>query len=113
MLHDYYSAHLFFQEEVSIHRRLSFNFTISRFICSSSPPLVKESSDPERKQPQDVGETHLSEGRQVTVTTIRVHDLTLGLRRIPAGFYVTVQVDDVQWQTTNKPVHVDLNGMDA
>ena len=36
--------------------------------------------------------------------------LTLGLRRIPAGFYVQVQADDVQWQTTNEPV---LIGQDA
>jgi len=35
--------------------------------------------------------------------------LTLGLPRIPAGFYVQVQVDDIQWQTTNKPVHVGLD----
>jgi hypothetical protein len=40
---------------------------------------------------------------------IRATDLTLGLRRIPAGFNVTVQVDDAQWQTTNKSVHVDLD----
>jgi hypothetical protein len=35
--------------------------------------------------------------------------LTPGLRRIPAGFYVEVQADDIQWQTTNKPVHVGLD----
>jgi len=35
--------------------------------------------------------------------------LTLGLRRIPAGFYVEVQADDIQWQTTNKSVHVGLD----
>jgi hypothetical protein len=40
---------------------------------------------------------------------IRATDLTLGLRRIPAGFNVTVQIDDVQWQTTNKPVHVGVD----
>jgi len=34
-------------------------------------------------------------------------DLALGLKRIPAGFYVTVQADGAEWQTTNKPVHVD------
>jgi len=35
--------------------------------------------------------------------------LTLGLRRIPAGFYVEVQANDIKWQTANKPVHVDLD----
>jgi len=40
---------------------------------------------------------------------IRATGLTLGLRRIPAGFYVEVQVNDIKWQTTNKPVHVDLD----
>jgi len=35
--------------------------------------------------------------------------LTLGLRRIPAGFYVQVQADDIQWQTTNKPLLVDMD----
>jgi hypothetical protein len=38
---------------------------------------------------------------------IRMSNPTLGLRRIPAGFYVKVQVDGIQWQTTNKAVHVD------
>jgi len=33
-------------------------------------------------------------------------DLVHGLRCIPAGFYVTVQVDGAKWWTTNKPVHV-------
>ena len=37
----------------------------------------------------------------------RATDLTLGLKRIPAGFYVIVLVDGAQWQTTNKCVHID------
>jgi hypothetical protein len=40
---------------------------------------------------------------------VRATGLTLGLRRIPAGFYVKVQADDVQWQTTNKPINVDCD----
>jgi len=40
---------------------------------------------------------------------IRATDLTLGLRRIPVGFYVTVQVNGTKWQTANKLVHVDLD----
>ena len=38
---------------------------------------------------------------------VRATGLTLDLRRIPAGFYVTVKVDGAEWQTTNKHVHVD------
>ena len=34
-------------------------------------------------------------------------DLTLGLRRIPGGFYVTVQADGAEWRTTNKNVDID------
>jgi len=40
---------------------------------------------------------------------IRATDLALGLRRIPAGFYVTVQAEDAKWQTTNKPVYIDAD----
>ena len=37
----------------------------------------------------------------------RATDLALGLKRIPAGFYVTVHVDGAEWQSTNKSVHID------
>ncbi|KAG2746612.1 hypothetical protein P692DRAFT_20739009, partial [Suillus brevipes Sb2] len=33
--------------------------------------------------------------------------LTLGLRRIPAGFHVAVKADGAEFSTSNKPVHVD------
>ncbi|KAG0706216.1 CHAT domain-containing protein [Suillus ampliporus] len=67
------------------------------------PPLNEDPSPPEC--PQDQEETHLSEQR-VAITTIRATDLTLGLRRLPAGFHVTVQADGAEWQTSNRPVHV-------
>ncbi|KAG2746598.1 hypothetical protein P692DRAFT_20739020 [Suillus brevipes Sb2] len=38
---------------------------------------------------------------------IRATDLTLGLRRIPAGFHVAVKADGAEFWTSNKPVHVD------
>ncbi|KAG1721771.1 CHAT domain-containing protein [Suillus paluster] len=70
--------------------------------CSS--PLREELSHPE--QPQDPGDTRLSGIQRVIIIAIRVTDLTLGLRQIPAGFHVTVQADGAEWQTTNKPIHV-------
>ncbi|KAG2117705.1 CHAT domain-containing protein [Suillus clintonianus] len=33
--------------------------------------------------------------------------LTVGLRRIPAGFHVAVHADGADWQTSNKPAHLD------
>ncbi|KAG1739760.1 hypothetical protein EDD22DRAFT_328818 [Suillus occidentalis] len=44
---------------------------------------------------------------QVVVTAIRATDLTLGLRRIPAGFHVAVKADGAEFWTSNKPVTVD------
>ncbi|KAG2739837.1 hypothetical protein P692DRAFT_20913864, partial [Suillus brevipes Sb2] len=38
---------------------------------------------------------------------IRAAGLTLGLRRIPAGYHVVFKADDVEYQTSNKSVHVD------
>ncbi|OAX37690.1 hypothetical protein K503DRAFT_801049 [Rhizopogon vinicolor AM-OR11-026] len=81
----------------------------------NSHPLLGKESEPKHTEaqtpgrPQDAGETHLSDVRQTIITAIRVTGLTLGLRMIPAGFYVTVQVNGAQWQTSNKPVHVDLD----
>jgi hypothetical protein len=40
---------------------------------------------------------------------IRATDVSLGLRRIPVGFQVIVEVDSSRWQTTNIPVHVDVD----
>ena len=40
---------------------------------------------------------------------IRVTDVAIGLRRIPAGFYVEVQHNGLEWRTTNKPVSVNTD----
>ncbi|KAG1730805.1 uncharacterized protein EDB91DRAFT_740853 [Suillus paluster] len=45
--------------------------------------------------------------KTVGITSIRATDVSLGLRRIPVGFHVTVQADGAKWQTTNKVVHID------
>jgi CHAT domain-containing protein/ferredoxin len=67
--------------------------------------LDEEPSHPE--QPQGPEETHITGVQQVIITAIRATDLTLGLRRIPAGFHVVVKTDGAEFQTSNKLVHVD------
>ncbi|KAG2337303.1 hypothetical protein BDR05DRAFT_1005121 [Suillus weaverae] len=67
--------------------------------------LGEEPSQPE--QLQDPGETQITEMQQVVITAIRATDLTLGLRRIPAGFHVVLKTECAEFQTSNKPVHVD------
>ncbi|OJA20351.1 hypothetical protein AZE42_10538 [Rhizopogon vesiculosus] len=74
-----------------------------------SIPLSGRESSHLPEHPLKAEETHLIDDRQIAITTVRATDLTLGLRRIPVGFYVTVQIDGAQWQTANKPVHVDLD----
>ncbi|KAG2746149.1 class II aaRS and biotin synthetase [Suillus brevipes Sb2] len=54
--------------------------------------LNEEPSHPEHAQ--NSGEIHLSEVQQVIITDIRATDLTLGLRRIPAGFHMVFKADD-------------------
>ncbi|KAG2081949.1 hypothetical protein BD769DRAFT_1683513 [Suillus cothurnatus] len=61
----------------------------------------EESSYPEHTQ--DPNEIH----QQVVITAIHATDLTLGLRRILAGFHVVIKTDGAECQTSNKPVHVD------
>jgi len=56
---------------------------------------------------QDPGEMNLSEVQQVVITSIRATDLSLGLRRIPAGFHAVVKADGAEYQTSNQSVHVD------
>jgi hypothetical protein len=67
--------------------------------------LGEELSHPEK--PQGPGETHIAGVEQVVITAIRATDLTLGLRRIPAGFHVVIKTDGAEYQTSNKHVHVD------
>ncbi|OAX37805.1 hypothetical protein K503DRAFT_866605 [Rhizopogon vinicolor AM-OR11-026] len=74
-----------------------------------SIPVLDQESSHLPEHPQKAEEIHLIDDRQIVITTIRATDLTLGLQRIPVGFYVTVQIDSAQWQTANKSVHVDLD----
>ncbi|KAG1825310.1 CHAT domain-containing protein [Suillus variegatus] len=69
------------------------------------PVLDEESSHSQHTQ--DPAEMHLDEAQQVVITAIRATDLTLGLRRIPAGFHVVIKVDSAEYQTSNQSVDVD------
>ena len=40
---------------------------------------------------------------------ICVTDITVGLRRIPVGFHVSVHADGTEWRTANKPISVDAS----
>ncbi|KAG2159005.1 CHAT domain-containing protein [Suillus bovinus] len=55
---------------------------------------------------QDPAGMHLS-GVQQIITAICATDLTLGLRRIPAGFHAVIKADGVEYQTSNISVNVD------
>ncbi|KAG1726151.1 CHAT domain-containing protein [Suillus lakei] len=97
----------------------TFYFVITLLFCFAAdtvpdplddtlPALGGEPNHPEHPQdPQDSQEIHLSKVQQVVITAICAADLTLGLRRIPAGFHVVVKTDGGECQTSNKPVHVD------
>ncbi|KAG2083938.1 CHAT domain-containing protein [Suillus cothurnatus] len=77
---------------------------------SSKRPRSQKREKEESSYPghtQDSGEIHFSAVQQVIITAIHATDLTLGLLRIPAGFHVVVKTDGAEWQTSNKPVHVD------
>ncbi|KAG0691936.1 hypothetical protein DFH29DRAFT_616684 [Suillus ampliporus] len=80
------------------------NFVLNH-LDNPLPPLDEEPSHPEHSR--DLGDVHMGDIQQVTITSILATDLGLGLRRVPAGFYVTVQADGTEWRTSNKPVHVD------
>ncbi|KAG1727707.1 CHAT domain-containing protein [Suillus lakei] len=82
----------------------------------SNPPRsqskdISQDNDSEEPNPSehtgDPGEACLSGVQQVVITAIRATDLAFGLRRIPAGFHVVVKTDVAEYQTSNKPVHVD------
>ncbi|KAG2032446.1 hypothetical protein BDR03DRAFT_1002577 [Suillus americanus] len=51
--------------------------------------------------------TSLECNKSSLLVSIRATDLTLGLRRIPAGFHVVVKADGTECQISNKLVHVD------
>ncbi|KAG2746772.1 hypothetical protein P692DRAFT_201621352 [Suillus brevipes Sb2] len=60
-----------------------------------------------QERTKNPGEIHLGQVQQVVITAIRAADLTLGLRRIPAGFHVVFKADGAEYQTSNKSVCVD------
>ncbi|KAG2744370.1 hypothetical protein P692DRAFT_201121221 [Suillus brevipes Sb2] len=90
-----------------------FTTLLFRFSTDSVPDplddtlqaLGEEPSHPE--QHQESGETHAAGLPQVVITAIRATNLTLGLRRIPAGFHVALKAEGAEFRTSNKPVHVD------
>ncbi|KAG2151666.1 CHAT domain-containing protein [Suillus bovinus] len=41
------------------------------------------------------------------IQAIHATDITIGLRRIPAGFHTMVKAEGAEYQTSNKPAHVD------
>ncbi|KIK39486.1 hypothetical protein CY34DRAFT_769165 [Suillus luteus UH-Slu-Lm8-n1] len=78
-----------------------------------SRPQKEDNEEPSYPgRAQDPREIHLGEVQQVVITAIRAADLTLGLRWIPAGFHVIVKADSAEFQTSNKPVHVDQAGVE-
>ncbi|KAG2137132.1 uncharacterized protein EDB93DRAFT_768142 [Suillus bovinus] len=73
----------------------------------SSKRSRSKKQDEEPEHTQESGEIRLSGVQQVIITGIRATDLTLGLRRIPAGFHTVVKTDGAEYQTSNKSVDVD------
>ncbi|KAF9218898.1 hypothetical protein BS17DRAFT_476432 [Gyrodon lividus] len=45
--------------------------------------------------------------RRLVITRMKATDLCVGLRRIPAGFYVRVLFGNEEYRTTNKPANLD------
>ncbi|KAF8139661.1 TPR-like protein [Boletus edulis] len=60
-------------------------------VPASAQGQDKEKPGPE-DEPQDVpsSSTHMVENEQIVITSIRATDVALGLRRLPAGFYIAV-----------------------
>ncbi|KAG2743717.1 hypothetical protein P692DRAFT_201869884 [Suillus brevipes Sb2] len=90
-------------------RKSSDNGDDDKTRCSNRPQLQKDHNEEpsHQERTKNPGEIHLGEVQQVIITAIRAADLTLGLRRIPAGFHVVFEADGVEYQTSNKSVHVD------
>ncbi|KAG2066684.1 hypothetical protein BDR04DRAFT_1121026 [Suillus decipiens] len=82
---------------------------------SPQEDVSKDNEEPSHPEYfQDPGETCTTRVQRVVITArindfqaIHATDLTLGLRRIPAGFHVVVKTDGAEFQTSNKPIHVD------
>ncbi|KAG2151665.1 CHAT domain-containing protein [Suillus bovinus] len=75
---------------------------------SKRPRSPKKDAEPSHlEHTENLGEMHLSEVQQVVITAIHATDLTIGLRRIPAGFHMVVKADGAEYQTSDKSAHVD------
>ncbi|KAN0082461.1 hypothetical protein V8E55_008256 [Tylopilus felleus] len=70
----------------------------------------------ERGRPHTAGPTtgwvsvsamHTDENEDMVVTTIQATDVALGLRRLPAGFYIAVHHSILEWRTENKSSSVN------
>ncbi|KAG1791599.1 CHAT domain-containing protein [Suillus plorans] len=85
--------------------QVAINNSVSDTLDDTLPALHEESNHSEHIQ--DSGEMHLRGVQQVVITAICATDLTLGLRRIPAGFHAVVKADGDEYQTSNKSVNVD------
>ncbi|KAF8436548.1 CHAT domain-containing protein [Boletus edulis BED1] len=59
-----------------------------------------------KNQPHDAcvsgSEMHTEGNEEMVITSIRVTDIALGLRRLPASFYVVVHHSGREWRTENK-----------
>ncbi|KAG1810761.1 CHAT domain-containing protein [Suillus variegatus] len=85
--------------------QVAINNSVLDTLDNTLPALHEELSYQEPTQ--DPGEMQLSGMQQVIITAVCATDLTLGLRRIPAGFHVVVKADGAEYQTSNKSVNVD------
>ncbi|KAG1736983.1 hypothetical protein EDB19DRAFT_1006146 [Suillus lakei] len=96
-----------------VSEMLQVSVNSMRFVTDSVPDPLDDTLPALGEEPGyaeytlDPGETYLSGVQQIVITAIRATDLTLGLRRIPAGFHMMVKADGAECQTGNKPVHVD------
>ncbi|KAG1794740.1 hypothetical protein EV424DRAFT_1560270, partial [Suillus variegatus] len=92
--------------------QVTFNNSALDPLNDTVPALGAESAHPEHTQ--GPGKMHLSRVQQVVIAAhnndsqaICATDLTLGLRRIPAGFHAVVEAKGAEYQTSNKSIHID------
>jgi hypothetical protein len=69
---------------------------------------LSEHSDEAR--PSSLGSVkHVDQSEATVITSIRATNVAIGLRRIPASFYVKVQHNGLEWRTTNKRASVNTD----
>ncbi|KIJ12877.1 hypothetical protein PAXINDRAFT_14238 [Paxillus involutus ATCC 200175] len=67
-------------------------------------PCPISQDDVDEDPPPHAPNCPLVTNQQVVITKLRATDLAAGLRRIPAGFYISISLGDDEWRTSNKPV---------